>query len=144
MNICSDKISYKDVIKEIELGLYPYTNDNKMSGFFVFLFHILVCGIPLVYLLIGNINYIYFLCIAFWIFVFWLHFYFQGCILVKTERYLWNTKEWYGPWSIIIYPLRNIGIEITKSLIENVFFLYGILLSLFVFKKLHLYYNKNM
>ena len=144
MSICSNKISHKDVMKGIELGLYPYTNDNKMSGFIVFIFHILVCGIPGLYLIIGDINCIYFLCIALWLFVFWLHFYFKGCILVKTERYLWDTREWYGPWSMIIFPLQSLGVEITKALTENIFLGYGVLLTLIVFKNLYSYYTKNM
>lgn len=144
MSICSNKISYKDVIKGIELGLYPYTNDNKISGFIVFIFHLLVCGIPGVYLMIGDINYIYFLCIGLWLFVFWLHFYFKGCILVKTERYLWDTRDWYGPWSMIIFPLQNVGVEITKSLTENIFLGYGLFLTLYVFINLYSYYTKNM
>ena len=144
MSICSNKISYKDVIKEIELGLYPYTNDNKMSGFIIFIFHLLVCGIPGVYLMIGEINNFYFLCIAFWLLVFWLHFYFKGCILVKAERYLWNTKKWYGPWSMIIFPLQNMGVKVTKSLSEKIFLAYGTLLCLYVFNRLYYFYNKNM
>ena len=144
MSICSNKISYKDVIKGIELGLYPYTNDNKTSGFIIFIFHLLVCGIPGVYLMIGEINNFYFLCIVFWLFVFWLHFYFKGCILVKAERYLWNTKKWYGPWSMIIFPLQNMGVKVTKSLSEKIFLAYGTLLCLYVFNRLYYFYNKNM
>ena len=93
---------------------------------------------------IGDINYIYFLCIGLWLFVFWLHFYFKGCILVKTERYLWDTRDWYGPWSMIIFPLQNVGVEITKSLTENIFLGYGLFLTLYVFMSLYSYYTKNM
>lgn len=144
MSICSNKINYKHIIQWIELGLYPYTNNNKMSGFVIFIFHLLICGIPGVYLMIGEVNYFYFICIAFWLFVFLLHFYFKGCILVKAERYLWNTKKWYGPWSMIIFPLQNIGVKVTKSLSENIFLAYGLFLTLYVFNRLHSYYIKKM
>ena len=26
--------------------------------------------------------------------------YFKGCLFLKTERYLFNDKEWYGLWNI--------------------------------------------
>tara|TARA_B100001063_G_C16772048_1_gene562327 strand:+ start:3334 stop:3777 length:444 start_codon:yes stop_codon:yes gene_type:complete len=113
-------------------------NENEpVSGLVLFIFHWLFLGIPLVIILVGKINFYFGISIIIWVIVYILHFYFNGCILTKLERKLFNDKKWYGPWTFLILILDYYnGVKITKELINNVFFCWGILLSIFTFIRL--------
>ena len=81
-------------------------NENEpVSGLVLFIFHWLFLGIPLVIILVGKINFYFGISIIIWVIVYILHFYFNGCILTKLERKLFNDKKWYGPWTFLILIL---------------------------------------
>lgn len=132
-NTCSinpslSKIHQNAIFEIIEKGLFPYTKDNKLSGFIVYLLHVSIYGFAMFYIFLGKVNSIFYGCMALWAIAFALHFYFKGCILIKVERHLWSTKEWYGPWTLMFLPLQYFNIPITKSSSENIFICYGILI----------------
>ena len=143
MNNKTLDMHYKDVIETIEIKLYSLTGDNALSGFIVYLFHTLICGIPLLYMVLGEVNYIFFACVFFWFFIFRLHFYFKGCILVKAERHLWNSKDWLGPWMLLFRPLNYfLDTEISKETSEKIFIAYGVMLVLFIVNKIRNSFKK--
>lgn len=119
---------HKSIIKAIENILFPLTNNNKLSGFIVYLFHVGICGFAMFYIFLGKVDAIFYMCLLLWAIVFGMHIYFKGCILIKTERYLWDTKEWYGPWSMMFFPLKYFSIEMSKTTSENIFIFFGIMM----------------
>ena len=118
----------KSIIEKTKNFLYNFTHNDTISGFILVLFHWIIICIPLLYLIIGEINKLYYICCFIWIAIFSLHYYFKGCILTRIERSLWQTKDWWGPWVVLFTPLENTGIEITSQLSENIFICWAILL----------------
>ena len=101
-------------------------NDKKiLNGFILVLFHWLLTGIPLVYLIIGKVNMYFYLSAAIWISIFIFHFYFKGCIITRIERKLWNEKKWWGPWMFLFTPLEKMGIYMTDNLANMIFNCWG-------------------
>ena len=49
-----------------------------------------------------------------------LHIVFNGCILLRVERTLFNDKYWYNLFNIIIFPLKQIGIVLNKDIIYKI------------------------
>jgi len=102
------------------------TNNKKIiNGYILVLFHWLLTGIPLVYLMIGKINMYFYLSAAVWISIFIFHFYFKGCIITRIERKLWNEKKWWGPWMFLFTPLEKMGICMTDNLANIIFNCWG-------------------
>ena len=50
--------------------------------------------------------------VVIWLIVVGCHFYFNGCLLVRLERKLWNSKTWFGPWMIPLTFLKQCGYTI--------------------------------
>ena len=54
-----------------------------------------------------------------WVFGFFLHIFFKGCIHLRLERALFDNKKWIGPYCI----LKHLGIDITKGNIKKSLYL---------------------
>ena len=53
---------------------------------------------------------------------------FGGCWGVRSERKVWRTKEWYGPWTSLFRFLHNkLNIPNDKRIHEAVFVIFAIL-----------------
>lgn len=130
-------IKITDYIQNI---LFKLTGNNDgQSGFILVIVHWFITGIPLIYLILGKINMLYYICCFIWSIVIILHFYFKGCILTRIERTIWQEKKWWGPWIFLFTPLEKIGIDMTNELANSIFTCWGIIIILFVF--LRLLYN---
>jgi hypothetical protein len=125
----------------IKTILFKLTKNNVISGYILVLLHWIILGIPLIYLIIGEINSIYYVCCLIWSIVIVLHFYFKGCILTRIERSLWQEKKWWGPWIFFFTPLEKIGIDMTNELANNIFICWGVIILLYTFLRL-LYHMK--
>jgi hypothetical protein len=126
------KKKYKDLLIFFEKILFKLTKNNALSGFLVYFLHVGFCSIALFYIFLGDIDIFFYISVFIWLLIFAFHFYFKGCILVKLERHLWNTKEWYGPWVILFTPLKFFNIKLTKNTSENIFVVYGILILIYI------------
>jgi hypothetical protein len=136
-----DKNKFKKSLIKIEKELYKWTKSNNLSGFYVYLFHILLCTSTFLYLFLGNIDILFYFSLLVWLFIFGLHFYFNGCILTKIERHLWNTKTWYGPWTLIFKPYDSYAKEpLSENLKKNIFICWGIILGTLLLLKI-VFYN---
>jgi hypothetical protein len=118
----------KILIDYVHRKLFKLTGNDAISGYIVFLFHYVVAAVALLCILIGNINWMFYLSFVTWIAIFSLHLYFNGCILTKLERSLWNTREWSGTLSWIFSPAVNTGVEMTPNLVNNIFICCGIVI----------------
>jgi hypothetical protein len=116
--------------------------NNSVNGLYVLIFHWLFLGIPLVKILFGEVDMWFMISCFVWIIIFILHIYFNGCILIRLERKLWNTKEWYGPWSGVFTLVEMCsGKKVTKDSANNMFYCWATFLFFYVLIKL--WYNKN-
>ena len=127
------KYHTKLVIDNVSRGMCwlfePFGFSRKMIGFFVFLFHWTLTASALVALCFEPCHSTAFLLgMGLWVAVFIHHFYFHGCIFTKIERHLWKTDQWKGPWSLLPFPIHDIG-----------YITWGVLLTMFVLIKCKLY-----
>jgi hypothetical protein len=114
------------IIKTTKESLYKLTKNNKLSGFLLVIIHWLLVGIPLIYILFGKVNTLYYILSFLVYLVCALHLYFKGCILTRIERKLFETTEWWGPWIVLFKPLEYFGIRMSNNL-ANKIINYGIL-----------------
>ena len=114
-------------------SLYKITGNDAISGYILCLFHWIITGIPLLYLFIGKINKLYLVSCILWVIIMSMHFYFNGCILARIEKKLWNEPKWWGPWIFLFTPLEYTGLEMTTALANNIFICWGIIIILTVF-----------
>ena len=121
------KTNTHTIVKNTQQFLYKFTQNNKLSGFVVIIFHWLIIGIPLLYLLFGKVNTLYYILTGLTYVIYALQIYFKGCILARIERHLLETEQWWGPWLVLFKPLEYIGIYMNTPL-ANKIINYGILL----------------
>lgn len=122
--------------------LFKITNNHVKSAYYLVISHWIITGIPLMYIIFGDVNLFFYLSCLMWISIFIIHFYFAGCICTRIERELWNTKDWWGPWIFFFTPLESTGVKITRNLADNIFICWGICLGMIGFLKI-LYNMKN-
>ena len=96
--------------------LKKITGDDKISGIIVTILHFIII-VSILYLLIMDDNkYALFIVTIALIIVYLLHLYFNGCILLKLERHLFQNKNWFGIYTILPY----LGISINPQRIKNI------------------------
>ena len=114
----------------------------KINGLYVFIFHWLVLGVPLVKIIFGKVDIWFVISCFIWIIIFIFHIYFNGCILTRLERKLWDTKNWYGPWCL---PFTFIEMysdkKISREVANNIFYCWAVFLIFYVSLKLIYYKN---
>ena len=129
------------IVEYIKHFLFRFTKNNAISGFIVYLIHHILVFSLLLYLLLGKVNMLFYVVIAICLFIIGTNYYFNGCICIYLERNLWNSKKWWGPLTIIAYPLEKMNVSITRNLITNIFICYTIFMGMFTLMKI-LYYVK--
>jgi len=117
----------KFIINHSKHALYNITGNHKLSGFILVIFHWLIIGIPFLYILFGKVNTLYYILSCLVYVVYGLQIYFNGCILARIEKHLFETTEWWGPWIVLFKPLEYIGIYMNTNLANNIIN-FGILL----------------
>lgn len=123
-------LNLTEKIKE-KLGL-----NNTYFGFFIIIIHILLVGLSILYLILGNVNKSYFIFILFWILLIFFNFYFNGCILTRIERHYLKDDTWYGPPTI---PFLLVGYPISKKQANRIIYISSILITITILIKLFLY-----
>jgi hypothetical protein len=131
----------KNITNYVEDSLFKVTNNNALSGYIVFILHNMLTLATVAYILVGDINWIFYVSYILVITMFLGHMYFAGCIITRIERTLWKSNEWNGPWITIFRPLEMVGIEMTRGLANSIFNCSAIILSMVWF--LRLLYNMN-
>ena len=123
-------IALCEKIKE-KLGI-----NNTYFGFLIIMNHILLVGLSVLYLILGNVNKIYFIFILFWILLLFFHFYFNGCFLTRIERHYLKDDKWYGPPTI---PFLMLGYPISKDESNNFIYICSFIITILIIVKLFLY-----
>lgn len=116
--------------------LYKLNRDNKFNGLMVFIVHCVLLGFFVINAILGKVDYIYLFGIFVLLSVAFFHLLFRGCILIKLERKLLDTKDWYGPWTFLFRYLDDNHIKYNKSFIYNISaFIVAIIIILKLYNK---------
>ena len=110
--------------------------DTKQFGIIIFMIHILIVVAPVLYLVLGKVNNIFYSCVLFWVGVIYFHFYFSGCFLTRLERHFFKDPTWYGP---PILPFEMIGIHLNKNQANNFIYISSIIITIIISIKLFLH-----
>ena len=94
--------SYKEMINYIDTFFSLFSNDNYTKFIISIFLHYTISSIIIVIILLGSINYIWWICYIFAITNCILNLIYRGCLLLKLERKYTNDKEWYGPYNILL------------------------------------------
>ena len=118
-----------------------FTSNKKASGIFLSTIHITVTIMAGLYLIFSTkIDYLFYACLLLWISICTLHFYFNGCIVIRIERELLDDKQWYAGWTpLFILAEKQFNRKIPTKLANNIFICVGILIWSIIFLKF-LYY----
>ena len=132
--------------------LNKITNSSNISASILVVLTLIIEILTILYILLGSVNKFFYISIAFWFIVIVLNFYFNGCIITKIQRHLWNNNKWYGPWAYLFNYLKtmntnantnantntntNTNNEITEKISKNIFNCWSILLVLFILLKI--------
>ena len=124
------KQNTKKLIKYFEALSLKITNDDRKKAGFVFLTaHTIVITIIMYLMLLTKKREFIIIGILLWVLIMMQHLYFKGCWAVRTEREIWQTKEWYGPWNAFFQIMKYYGIKLSESEQNLVFASYAITLT---------------
>ena len=146
------KTHTKMIVESSSDYLNKITNSSNISASILVVLTLIIEILTILYILLGSVNKFFYISIAFWFIVIVLNFYFNGCIITKIQRHLWNNNKWYGPWAYLFNYLKtmntnantntntntdtNANNEITEKISKNIFNCWSILLVLFILLKI--------
>ena len=146
------KTHTKMIVESSSDYLNKITNSSNISASILVVLTLIIEILTILYILLGSVNKFFYISIAFWFIVIVLNFYFNGCIITKIQRHLWNNNKWYGPWAYLFNYLKtmntnantnantntntNTNNEITEKISKNIFNCWIILLVLFILLKI--------
>lgn len=102
------------VVTTIASILHTTQIPDTLIPWFVVTIHIVAVFFLIYKLLTAEINNFYYKYLVAWIIILISNYYFHGCILTRTERFLMNDKEWFGPITLLKY----IHVPITKDTVN--------------------------
>jgi hypothetical protein len=114
------------IIDYVRQKMFRLTGNDAVSGYIIFILHHVIVCLSFTYILVGEINWLFYLIFAAWIAAFNVHLYFNGCILTRLERALWNTRDWSGTLAWMFSPASKTDVEMTPNLVNNIFICCGI------------------
>jgi len=107
----------KYVIEEVEKILLKFVDKKGYAGLMVVGFHYFLIVISVTYIMFGSVNIYYYMSSLLYVVIIILHFICGGCILTRIERSLFETKEWYGPISMLLYGIEDASKERTNNMV---------------------------
>lgn len=107
------------------------TENNYIRGYIVCLFHIFLVSVPFFFILFSNkISYVLFSQLVLFLILI-QHFYFDGCWMIRLERRIWNTKDWYGLWTYLFNLIESVGFKLNRNRRDYIFYVvYSIILGI--------------
>jgi hypothetical protein len=128
----SRKKNTKYVVNIVKNKLYKINPNHSENGFFVLIIHWIVVGFFLLGLFIFDFTWLFFISIIIWLIICGLHLYYNGCICTKIERELWQTKDWYGPWTAPFTLLKKIDVPLTQELAHRIFIAWAVVINIWI------------
>ena len=126
----------KKIEKSLRRWLERFGLSPMNMGTCIYFFHNILIGSLIIYAIIGPINWFYGLAVAVIIALLPLHFFFNGCILIRLERYFWNDLKWKGLWTYLFAGCEKLGIEVTSGFENNTYIVLASSILLVVFIRL--------
>lgn len=128
-----------DLFLFFEKKLFQLTNNNIKSGYIITFFHYILILFTFI-LIASKDNKKFYIGTILWIIITLLHMFFNGCIFIRLERYLWKNNDWVGPWTIIIYIFQKI-FKINKKnnsqLLRYLYIFTSIIIYSYIFNRLN-------
>lgn len=124
-------------VKQIENFFLNFTNTREYAGLILVGVHYLVLVSAISCLFFGEINVYYYISLSFYLLCILLHYYYNGCILTRTERRLLDAKTWYGPPSILLYGVEDFTMKRCNSMVAN-------MAIIIIINSIIRLYNKNI
>lgn len=110
-------------------------DNDYIRGYLVCLFHITLVSIPFFVIIFSNNIKLIIASQIVLILILAQHFYFDGCWMIRLERRIWKTKEWYGLWTYLFYILENLGFKLNRNSRDYIFYIvYSFILSIGFYK----------
>lgn len=116
-----------EYIEEITINI---TKDRGKAGMLVLFFHMLILIILFFLILWSKSAKLVGIGLIIWITIIFQHLYFGGCWVLKCERKIWNTTEWYGPLTTFYQYISDLGLSGTKKICNTFTFLFTSLTSI--------------
>lgn len=105
--------------------------DRNIRGYLVCFIHILLVSIPFFIVMFSNKIKLMIISQIILVLILLQHFYFDGCWMIRLERKIWNTKEWYGLWTYLFKIIEDVGIKLNRHSRDYIFFIvYSVILSI--------------
>ena len=119
MDIATRKHNTTRLTNAIERLALSVTNNNRaIAGLVITTIHAVVVG-TILWLIVWapkSKPHLIKAGLAMWAAVMAQHWYFGGCWGVRSERKIWRTRQWYGPWtSLFAFLHSTLGIPRTSA-----------------------------
>ena len=100
---------YDDIINLVKNKTKDMSVEQSVYlGYLLIVIHTTVIMIMILYCFVGTINNIYYIIVFLYLgTLLYLHYRFNGCILIRIERELLHSSTYSGIWEIIYYFLIN-------------------------------------
>lgn len=118
-----------------ESKLKIISNNSKLNGFIVFLFHFLIQLVIFYFLFLYPVGVVFYIVSCSWVIIMTFNFYFHGCILTKLERKLWNTKQWHGLF-FFCYNCDDLNLNLSTTFMDNLFICKIICITTIIFLRI--------
>ncbi len=133
-NINREKL-YNQTHKYIDDFLSQYFKTNEQKANAIILFHYILMAFVILYIMFGDLSYMYYGLVMFMLYVFITNMLFNGCIFLKLERKYLNNKNWYGLYHI----LELFGITLNSKNIMTFYYLsIFMLFTVMTYRLLHI------
>lgn len=123
----------KQFVEYIETEVLRITKNRGLACMLIMFFHIVVM-FSLFYIIIWSQSVrLVSIGTIIWLTIIFQHWYFGGCWFVRCERKILNTKEWYGPWTLLFKFCHKLGMPNNAFYHEKVFLIFALLLTYIAF-----------
>tara|TARA_B100002019_G_C21174237_1_gene550181 strand:+ start:339 stop:803 length:465 start_codon:yes stop_codon:yes gene_type:complete len=131
------------IINGMSKSIEDLVGSKEYGGWLVVLIHNVTVIVVLIQIFCRNSKIEVGLGTTVWLFMVFCHFVFNGCILVRLERNLFESKEWYNVWYLLFYFAELIGYPLSHSnflIIQNTL---GILVTVLVIWRAYTVFTRN-
>ena len=138
-----DREEKTKIINGMSKSIEDLAGSKKNGGWLLVLIHNVIVMLVLIQIFYCNSKIEVGMGTALWLFLVSCHFLFNGCILVRLERNLFESKEWYNVWYLLFYFADLIGYPLSHGnfiIIQNTM---GILLTALVIWRAYTVFTRN-
>jgi len=129
---------YQYIYQYIDKLLSRITKIDIVKARIIMFIHYSIMYMKTFKLLLGKINYIWWLCILLLILIILINIKYDGCPLLKMERKYMKDKEWFGPYYL---PVK-MGL-LTKEQIMPFFYVIQVLILIIISYRLVIHFYQD-